>query len=67
MDVYTTVSGDTWDTIAYKALGNGYLMDRMIAENPQYVDVFVFEAGVELLVPEIEDTGSEDFPEWFQE
>ena len=65
MDIYITSSGDTWDSIAYKALGDGMLMDLMIAENPQYVEVFAFEAGVELIVPELAYTISPTAPEWF--
>lgn len=65
MDIYTTISGDTWDAIAYKALGSGFKLDLMIAENPEYCDIFVFPAGIELNVPEIEDEVSETLPPWF--
>lgn len=65
-DIYTTVSGDTWDKIAYKALGDGFKMHLMIEENPEYVEVFVFPAGVELKVPDLEDEGNENLPEWYQ-
>jgi phage tail protein X len=63
--VYTTVSGDTWDNIAYKTTSNGCNMDLLIAENPQYSDTFVFPAGVQLTIPEIEETSS-TLPPWFE-
>lgn len=66
MNVYTTISGDTWDGIAYKTMGDGMLMDLLIAANQKYAETFVFGAGVELVVPDVEDTTSEDLPEWFQ-
>jgi phage tail protein X len=66
MDVYTTKSGDTWDGIAYETLGDGMLMNLLIAANQQHAEVFVFPAGIELVVPEVEDTTSEELPEWFQ-
>lgn len=66
MNVYTTISGDTWDGIAYKTMGDGMLMDLLIAANQKYAETFVFKAGVELVVPDVEDTTSEDLPEWFQ-
>ena len=33
LDTYTTKSGDTWDTVAYKVLGNEMYMDTMIKAN----------------------------------
>lgn len=66
MNVYTTISGDTWDGIAYKTMGDGMLMDLLIAANQKYAETFVFNAGIELVVPDVEDTTSEDLPEWFQ-
>lgn len=65
MATYRTMSGDTWDIIAYNALGSGYRMDRMIAANPQYAEQFAFPAGIELEIPEIEDEISDTNPPWF--
>lgn len=66
MDIYTTISGDTWDAIAYKAMGDGYYMDLMLAENPQYADIFLFQAGVQLKVPEVEENTSSTNPPWYE-
>lgn len=62
---YTTISGDTWDMIAYRALGDGMLMDRMIAANPEQCEIFIFRAGVELKVPDLEINTSDTNPPWY--
>lgn len=64
--LYSTISGDTWDGIAYKTMGDGYLMDLLIAENPQHSDILVFPAGVELTIPDVEDETSDTLPPWFE-
>lgn len=62
---YRTISGETWDMIAYRALGDGMLMDRMIAANQDKSDIFIFPAGVELQVPDISATASATNPPWY--
>jgi phage tail protein X len=51
---YTTRSGDTWDAIAQRALGDQLLMDRMLDANPEHNYVARFDAGVVLVVPDLE-------------
>ncbi|MCD7918646.1 MAG: tail protein X [Clostridiales bacterium] len=65
MEIYRTTSGDTWDKIAYKMRGDGMLMDKLIAENPAYADVFIFPAGVELWIPDKEETTASTLPPWY--
>lgn len=65
-ELYTTISGDTWDMIAYKTTGDGRNMDLLIAENPQYADMFVFPAGVDIIIPAIEEKSSTTLPPWFE-
>lgn len=55
IQVYTTVQGDTWDLIAYNLFGAEAYMQQLIEANPDLVDIFVFSAGTEIIVPEIED------------
>ena len=62
----TTVSGDTWDIVAYKAYGNEMYMDTLIKANIEYKDTYIFPAGVVLTLPEIELTVSESLPPWKQ-
>lgn len=65
-NTYTTVSGDTWDIVAYKAYGNEMYMDTLIKANIEYKDTYIFPAGVVLTLPEIELTVSEFLPPWKQ-
>jgi phage tail protein X len=62
---YTTISGDTWDGVAYKTLGDGMKMDKLLAENPQYSHIFVFPAGVTLTIPDLELATADTNPPWF--
>lgn len=51
---YTTISGDMWDSIAFKALGSEKYMDQLMAANLEHRKVTIFPAGVILVVPDIE-------------
>ena len=44
--VYTTISGDMWDQIAYKQMGSVLYTDKLIKANADYATMFVFPAGV---------------------
>jgi phage tail protein X len=50
---YTTRSGDTWDAIAYRALGSENYMDLMLDANPAHNYVARFNDGVVLAVPDL--------------
>ena len=52
---YKTVSGDTFDFIAFKTLGSCNYTEALINANRQYLDTFIFSAGVELTIPDIEE------------
>lgn len=52
--IYTTKQGDEWDQIAFDQLGSEHLVDRLIAANPEYQEVVIFDAGVKLRIPQIE-------------
>lgn len=65
-NTYTTVSGDTWDIVAYKVYGNEMYMDTLIKANIEYKDTYIFPTGVVLTLPEIELTVSESLPPWKQ-
>ena len=51
---YSTVAGDSFDAIAFKLLGSEKYAVDLIRANPTYVQTFIFSAGVELTIPEIE-------------
>lgn len=61
---YTTISGDMWDTIAYKMLGNEAYTDKLIKNNVQYRHVMVFQAGTVLDIPDVEAEVSVELPPW---
>ena len=54
MKKYTTKSGDTFDLIAFQQMGDC-----------QYVNVYVFDAGVELTIPDVvEEKVTNSLPPW---
>lgn len=65
-NTYITVSGDMWDSIAFKALGNEIYTDRLIKANLQYRETVIFPAGVVLRLPAIEPEASATLPPWKQ-
>ena len=56
MTTYTTSSGDMWDSISFKVYGTCDYAGKLMAYNSDYVDQYVFPAGIELRVPDIEGT-----------
>lgn len=68
MSNYITSSGDMWDLIAYKILGSEYLLPLLLEMNQKYRDVYVFEGGIEIVVPQnIEASFEADRPDWLSE
>lgn len=63
---YITVSGDMWDSVAYKIWGNEMYTDKLIKNNLQYKNIFIFPAGILLDIPNIEIKKSADLPPWKQ-
>lgn len=54
VDVYLTVSGDTWDVISYKVYGDENYVKELMEANPTYVAITIFPADIEIIVPDIE-------------
>ena len=65
--VYRTVSGDTWDLIAFKVYGSeGYFHD-LIRSNLRLIDIAIFDANIPVIIPEIDDEendNDERLPPW---
>ncbi|MBD5112689.1 MAG: phage tail protein [Ruminococcaceae bacterium] len=62
---YTTIQGDMWDSIAYKLYGDVNRVDVLIAANPQHRKIYIFSAGIELEIPDIEEnTTPSGLPPW---
>lgn len=62
--IYTTLSGDVWDNIAYKQLGGERYTSLLMEANPEYLDMAIFPAGVELVLPEVTSPTPETLPPW---
>ena len=65
--VYRTISGDTWDLIAFKVYGSeGYFHD-LIRSNLRLIDIAIFDANIPVIIPEIadeENDSDERLPPW---
>ena len=54
MKKYLTKSGDYWDSIAKENLGSSKYTDKLMKANAKYLELEKFPAGIELVLPEIE-------------
>ena len=63
---YRTVQGDMSDSIAYRELGSEAYTDKLMRLNQQYLEIYIFPAGIELQLPEVEQAArlAEDLPPW---
>lgn len=64
---YTTQDGDTFDLLALDMYNDERLAHYIIEFNPDYSDVLIFEGGVLLKLPVVEEAEtSETVPPWRQ-
>lgn len=63
---YTTVQGDMWDTIAYTQMGDITYTDKLINLNQEYRGYYIFPAGIQLTLPELELDAPAVLPPWKQ-
>ena len=62
---YITVEGDTFDGIALEFYNNEKLASAIISANLDYCDRLIFEAGVNLVLPDITSVSlPESLPPW---
>lgn len=61
---YTTMQGDTFDMLALDAYDDEFKAHLIIQANPQYANVLVFDAGVKLTIPIIEQEAASTLPPW---
>lgn len=53
MKTYIAVHGDTWDSIAYKTVGDEFLCDVICAANSrEHEGVVVFDGGETVVIPD---------------
>lgn len=63
---YTTASGDMWDSIAFKEMGNESYTDKLIQSNLKYRHIVIFPAGIVLDIPDVEAEFAAGLPPWKQ-
>ncbi|WP_243128383.1 tail protein X [Clostridium chromiireducens] len=61
---YTTVQGDTFDMLSYRAYGDEFKAHYIIQANPNYANVLVFSQGIELTIPIISKEAASTLPPW---
>lgn len=61
---YKTISGDTWDLIAYNLYGDEKYMRNLIEANPKLCNVLRFDSGTEITVPDLPQENRDDLPFW---
>lgn len=61
---YVTMQGDTFDILALDAYNDEFKACEIIAANPQYAHVLVFDPGVTLRIPRLEEPVPESLPPW---
>lgn len=61
---YITKSGDKWDMIAKEVYGSEYHADVLMAANAAHIETFIFQAGVELSTPALEEERNGLLPPW---
>ena len=61
---YMTVQGDTFDMIALDYYNDEHLAMTLAQANPDYAGVIVFDAGVRLRIPVIEQAAASSLPPW---
>ena len=63
---YTTKSGDTWDGIAKSVYGDELKADVLMAANREYIEIYRFDSGVEIVTPDIEEeaAANDNLPPW---
>jgi len=61
---YKTLQGDTFDIIALDFYKDEKKASEIIKVNPQYADLLIFDAGVELKIPILNNSAPSTLPPW---
>lgn len=64
MKTYVTKAGDLWDWIAYRQMGSTRFTEKLINANRKHIETFIFKAGVELIIPEVDTAILTRLPPW---
>lgn len=52
---YMTEQGDTFESIAWAQMGSSRHMTKLIYANEQYMETAIFEAGIVLDIPDVDN------------
>lgn len=64
-NIYTTIQGDTWDTIAKKMYDDESKIGTLMERNLDCLDTFIFDAGTDIYIPDVEEEEyDETLPDW---
>ena len=61
---YETLQGDTFDMIALDFYNNEFLASTIIEANAEHRSTLVFDSGVKLKVPILEQQAAQTLPPW---
>lgn len=61
---YTTQHGDTFDIMALDAYNDEFQAHLIIQENPDYANILIFEDGITIKIPIIEEQPVSSLPPW---
>lgn len=64
MHKYKTKTGDTFDSISFDFYGNEKYSSEIIEANLDYIDTIIFDADIELILPEINVVENNNLPPW---
>ncbi|MGL4955194.1 MAG: tail protein X [Cetobacterium sp.] len=66
INVYETISGDTWDCISHKVYGTVGMTEQLRNANKEFIRIMIFSSGVLLKCPDIEAEISGGLPPWVE-
>lgn len=61
---YVTKMGEMWDEISKRELGSEKYVVELVRANREYINTFIFSAGAELELPEIDEAVMIELPPW---
>jgi hypothetical protein len=56
--------GDTWDTLSWRAFGSEFFTNLLADNNPIFNQVSIFDGGILLNVPIVQQTTPLNLPPW---
>jgi phage tail protein X len=62
--IYETLQGDTFDMIALDFYNDEVYASTIIQANPDYRNILIFDAGIKLIIPIIDEPTAVTLPPW---